>query len=66
VRFAATDGSWPLINSGVVGAAGSASVGVAAPPGPNGVPQYRIQFFAPDNSWTYVNIQPGDDGWLWD
>ncbi|MBL9088567.1 MAG: hypothetical protein JNM10_15625 [Planctomycetia bacterium] len=66
VRFAAADGTWPLISSGFINESGSASVGVAAPPGPNGVAEYRVQFFSPDGSWTCVTIKASDDGWLWD
>ncbi len=66
VRFAAADGTWPLLSSGVIGQSGSASVGVSAPPGPSGVAEYRVQFFSPEGSWTCITIKASDDGWLWD
>lgn len=66
VRFAAPNGTWPLLTSGVIGESGSASVAVSAPPGPNGVAEYRVQFYMPDGSWTCISLKASDDGWLWD
>lgn len=66
VRFAAQNGTWPLINSGTIGESGSTSVGVAAPPGPNGYAEYRVQFFMPDGTWSCVTLKANDEGWLWD
>ncbi len=66
VRFAAQNGTWPLLTSGMVGESGSASVAVAAPPGPNGYAEYRVQLFMPDGTWACISLKSSDEGWLWD